>query len=202
MHLDPVPGDATGRVDDLLNRETQAVAQVVRLAPGPLQQPLQRQPVGPAQIADVHVVADAGAVGGAVVLSEHRDVGPFSCSRLQHQRNQVGFWFVPLTQLPLRISASGVEIAQADRLEPVGPVVVLKGLFDHQLAAAVRVDRPFGVVFADLVALRITKHRSRRGKNETLNACRCHGIQQGQRVCEVVAVVLAGRLHGFADLNE
>ena len=74
------------------------------------------------------------------------------------------------TNLAKRVGAGRVEIAQADRLQAVGAVVVGQGLFDHQLAAAIGVDRFLAVVFANQGALRLAKDRRGRRKNHVSDA--------------------------------
>ena len=97
--LDGTAGAAPGRLDDLPDGESGAVAEVVdavlsglRFAGG-----LQRQEVRASQILDVDVVADGGAVGGRVVGAE--DFHGFSLPEggLEDQRDQVRLRLVILT---------------------------------------------------------------------------------------------------------
>ena len=51
----------------------------------------QRRHVGRGQIVDVDVIANAGAVGGGIVVAENLDTLALSQRHLQHQRNQMRF---------------------------------------------------------------------------------------------------------------
>jgi hypothetical protein len=73
-------GHALGGVNLLLHRKACAIAQVVALAARALRQALQRQPVRLAQVVDVDVVADAGAIGCVVVAAKHGKYGS-QCSQ-------------------------------------------------------------------------------------------------------------------------
>lgn len=121
---------------------------------------------------------------------------------LQHQRNQVRLGLVAFTQFALGVGAGRVEIAQAHRLQPVSMVIVGQGLLHHQLAAAVGVDGLSGVRLVDALALRLAKDCRRGREDEALHVGRQHRIQQRQRVCDVVAVVLGRLRHRFTHLDE
>ena len=51
---------------------------------------------------------------------------------------------VVLAELAFGIGAGGVEVAQRDRREPVGPLVVRQRQLDRELGLAVGVDRARG----------------------------------------------------------
>src|SRR5579859_1824957 len=89
---DGVAGDPADRVDDFLDSEAGAVAQVV-------DQPViggavgfesfQGQEMGIGQVADVNVIADAGAVMCGVVVAKNLDGFAASEGNVQNQRNDV-----------------------------------------------------------------------------------------------------------------
>ena len=63
-------GDALDRTDDLQHRVAGAVAEYERRTRSALHQSVERQKVRLAQVEDVNVVADAGAVRGVEVAAE------------------------------------------------------------------------------------------------------------------------------------
>lgn len=69
---DGVAGDAAGGLDDLLDGEAAAVAEVVdhAVVRG---EGVEGEDVGVGEVGDVDVVADTGAVGGGVVVAEDGD---------------------------------------------------------------------------------------------------------------------------------
>jgi hypothetical protein len=59
------------------------------------------------------VVADAGAIGGGVVIAVQHQLTALPASDLKHDRYQVAFRMMPLAQPP--DSTGGVEVPQACR---------------------------------------------------------------------------------------
>ena len=115
-------GDLAAHLDHLADREAGPVAQVVDAVLAGTGGP-QRAQVRVGQVGDVDVVPDAGPVRGRVVVAEdlHR---PALGRAGQHVRDEMGLRVVPLAQPPaVRAleSARHVEVAQADRAEPVQP---------------------------------------------------------------------------------
>ena len=112
-----------------------------------------------AQIVDVEIVADAGAVGGVVIGSKHGNVWQASSSSPQYQRNQMSFRVVAFAQIAVWISPGGIEIAQTDRFQAISDVVVLQHLLDHPLATPIGIDRIFGMRLINRNADRFAKNR-------------------------------------------
>jgi len=201
LHFYVLAGNAACGVDDLLHREAVAVAQVEGVAVAACGEFVQRQQVGLAQVHDVHIVADAGAIGGVVVAAEDGDVGAAFGGGLQHQGDEVGFGLVAFAQLAFGVGAGGVEVAQAHGLEAEGAVVAGQGLFHHPFGNAVGVDgaRGVGFVYGHVVGLAEDGGGGR--EDEALHIVRDHGVEQVEGVAEVVAVVEVGPGHRFGHLD-
>ena len=75
-------------------------------------------------------------------------------------RNEVDLRVVVLAERAVRIGAGGVEIAQPDRADAVGPLEMRQRPLDRQLGLAVGVDRPLRMRFVDrrLAARRKVAH--------------------------------------------
>ena len=71
------------------------------------------------EVGDVNVIAHAGAILGRVVRAKDFDLLPLPERDLQDQRNKVRFMLMVLANLAAGVSATGVEITQADILESV-----------------------------------------------------------------------------------
>ncbi len=115
-----------------------------------------------AQIADVDVVTNAGAVGRVVVFAVDLDVWPLTAGRLQDQWDEMGFWLVVFAKLAIRVGAGGVEVAQTDRAQSVGAIAVGQHLLDHAFAVTIGVDRLLRMRFVDRDVQRLAKGGSSR----------------------------------------
>ena len=71
----------------------------------PRGEPLDGGDVGVGEIADVHVVADAGAVGRRIVVAENVDRRLAAHGREQDERNEVRLGVMALADLAVRIGA-------------------------------------------------------------------------------------------------
>ena len=96
----------------------------------------------------------------------------------------------------------GVEVAQEDALEAVGAVAVLADLLQHELGAAVGVDRVLFLRLGNRDLRGLAVGGAGGGEDEALRAGQNHGAQQHERLGDVVLVVLQRVLHGLAHLNE
>ena len=159
--LNVLAGDVTAGFNHVLHRAAVAGAQIEGLEPGACtrtraaHQALQRQQMRRAQIGNMHVVANAGAVRCIEVIAEHlqarlgRVAAGAQAQRLeQHQRDQVRLRIMALAQFAFRVAAGGIEIAQRDGAQPIGFSIVGHGTLGHQLGHAVGIDRPLRMVFA------------------------------------------------------
>jgi hypothetical protein len=92
------------------------------------------------QIGDMHVVANAGAIRGFVVISEDRQMRNPASGRLEGSRYQVRFRIVPFAQFAVRVGAASVEIAQRHIAQPVGRRVVAEHVFRDELCSSIGID--------------------------------------------------------------
>src|SRR6476469_5520015 len=111
-----VTGDLPAGLDDLSNREPCATAEVVDAVAAGLGV-FEGEQVCLGEVGDVDVVADAGAVGGRVVLAVDVDRRALTEGDLQDQRDEVGLGRVALTEAAPR--AGDVEVPQAHGTQSV-----------------------------------------------------------------------------------
>src|SRR5574341_941586 len=100
--------------DDLPHRSADAGAEIERCASLAREQPLDSEQVGVAEIGNMNVIADSGAVRCVVVLPEERQAGAQSAGcGPKDAGDQVGLRIVPLAQVAGGIGAGSVEIPEA-----------------------------------------------------------------------------------------
>ena len=109
------------------------------------------------------------------------------------------FWIVRLADLTGDMGAAGVEIAQRHKPQAMRLPHPLEHLFHAQLGLAVTVGRLGLVCLQNRHALRLAVCRSRRRKNNLINAVRDHGFQQNLGAAQIVVIVFERVSHGFTD---
>src|SRR5215475_569596 len=80
--------------------------------------------------------------------------------------------------------------------------VVVKGPLDGQLRVSVGVDRLLRFVLGDRHLVRDAVGRTSAGKDEASDAVTSDGVEQAQRVHQVVLIVLGRLVDGFADVGK
>ncbi len=68
--------------------------------------------MGAAQVVDMHVVTQAGAVRGGVVIPKNLERGPLALGRPDRERDQVGFGIVVLADGGVLGGAGGIEVTE------------------------------------------------------------------------------------------
>ena len=153
-----------------------------------------------AEVLDVDVVADRGAVRRVVVVAEDADLRPPARRRRQHERDEVRLGVVRLAAA--RGGAGGVEVAQGDEPQAVGPVEALEQALDEELRPAVGVDRPLRVALRDRDLGRDAVGGAGRGEDDPLHARRHERLEEDLGLREVVVEVAGGLRHRLADVGE
>jgi len=191
LRLDALAGDLLARGHDLAHRVTALAPQVEGAARRAAAQALQGQAVRRGQVADVHVVAHAGAVRRVPVIAEDAQRGLAAGGCLEHQRQEVGLRVVRLTGAATLVRAGGVEVAQRGGADAVRHVEGRQHALAEELALAVRAHRLARVRLVDGHAHRVAEDNARRGEDDLVDLVIAHGLEQGQRAADVVAEVKA-----------
>jgi hypothetical protein len=147
-----VPGHLSAGVQHLLHGVPGTSAEVDNVVLARLHR-LQRCEVRLAQVDDVQVVPDRGAIGSRVVSAVDVDTRASPCRDGKQVGNEMGFRFVPLSMAPE--GAADVEVAQACGCQTVCPARSGKHVVHGKLALSVGVDRNRGDVFGDRVDVRL-----------------------------------------------
>ena len=180
-----------------------AAAQIEGARLAAVAQMLQRQHVRPAQIQDMHIVADAGAVRRVVIAAVHHHLRALAECRVQRQRDQMGFRFMPLAQPCPGIGPGGVEIAQGRPAQPVAVGARCQRLLDQQLRFAIRVDRLCGVILRDWYGFRLAIDRGGGGEHQRRRHIpRGQHIEEHQRAPVIILQIALRFAHRLAGLNE
>src|SRR5262249_35857618 len=152
--LDFSPGDFAAGLAPFSTAATAASTEIVASAA----RCAESQNVRLGKIKDVNVVANTCSVGGVVVGSINFDVRPPTERCLQHSRNEMRLRPVVFAKF-LRCTG-GVEIAQANKLQPVNLIVPAQNFLKREFGLAVWVDRARRRGFVNGHAIGRTKNRA------------------------------------------
>ena len=167
---DRVPGDFARRFDDLEHGIAAAAAEVVDAA-APVGKCLERQDMRPRQIKDMHVVADAGAIGCVVIGAVDFDRVTLPQGDLQDERDQMRFGIMRLADMPVGVGTTGIEVAQAAVFYAVEPIHPAEQAFRHIFRFAVYAAGHQRLVFVDRDALGLVEEVGGRGQDATFLRC-------------------------------
>src|SRR5258705_892760 len=146
------------------------------------------------QIIDVNVVSYTGTVRSWIIGSKNPQWCRRVAGRGQRERYQMCLRIVDLDNLPTLIRSGGVEVPQGGIAQTVCAIVSLKRMFKEQLADPVRIDRLPRRILLNWNGCWRTVNGAGRGENKSLDATVNAGIQERQRILDVVAEILA-RIH-------
>lgn len=125
--------DPPGGIDHFADRKLAAGTEVVAASVAGLNC-VDGQNVCFAQIFNVNIVANAGAVFGRVIGAENSDAMAAAQCRLQGDWNEVGFRIVIFSQTAVQGGAGDVEIAKSYKTKlRVGDDCIPQNLLDEQL---------------------------------------------------------------------
>ena len=112
------------------------------------------------QVDDMHIIAHAGAVGGIVIVAEHRQFGQPARGDATDEGHQIiGDAVRILADQRAVVRTDRVEISQhADAPAGIGGGDVAQHLLDHQLGPAVRVGCRCRMGLVERQILRLAVH--------------------------------------------
>jgi hypothetical protein len=131
------------------------------------------------QIADMDVVADAGAVRRRIIGAEHVELAAQAERRFGRNLDQMRGLRRRLAGAAARIGAGDVEIAQDDMGEIVGAAGVAQHDFGHQLRGAIGRDRLRRRILRHRNDGRIAVHRGGGGEDEMAHVAFNRAFDQG-----------------------
>lgn len=156
-------GDAADGFDDFADAGAKTVAKVVDKFVV-FFQGVEGEQVGAGQVADVDVIANAGAVWRGIVGTKDGEMLAFALSDLQGQRDEMGFGMVIFTLIAS--GARGVEITETGVVQSVDAMEPGEHLLDKEFGFAVSIGGMEGVGFFDGDAVWSAIERGGGGKNE------------------------------------
>ena len=113
MSLDDSTGNGPCSFDHLQYGVSLAVAKIDYLSActvGVLE-PMEGADVRVSKVGNVHVIPNAGAIGGRIIAAENRDCVPATKSSFQYQWDQMGFRLMGLANPDFSICAGGIEVS-------------------------------------------------------------------------------------------
>src|SRR4051812_21449676 len=126
-----------------------AGAQIDARAAALCQQVIERLDMSRCEIAHVDIISHCSAVGGLVVGAENIDGRNEPLRGSYHERNDMRFRRMILTDFAVRIGPGCVEIAQVHVLHAVGLLVPVQYLFHEQFRFAVWIYRGLWMMLTD-----------------------------------------------------
>jgi 3-oxoacyl-[acyl-carrier-protein] synthase II len=157
--------------------------------------------VGAAEIVDMHIVAQAGAIGRFVIVAEDLERLAQALGGIDGERDQVRLGIVVFSDLAIFGCTGGVEVAESRKAEPVGVSERLQRVFNIELGLPVRVDRSLGRRFDDRHLGGFAVGRAGRGEHEFLHIRSLHAAQEMQRRGDVVEIVFERISDAFAHVG-
>lgn len=135
----------------------------------------------------MHVVPDAGAVGGGVIgaIQVHRASG---AGRRERNRHEVGFHPVRLAEACVGRGTSRVEVAQCGRPQAVGGVERGEQAFSIQLGPAVDAGRPLRCTLGNRDGVGVPVDRRAGGVDDGRIAILAQGLREVEGADDVAAV--------------
>ncbi|MNL15121.1 hypothetical protein D3C87_1360920 [compost metagenome] len=153
------------------------------------------------QVADVDIVAHAGAIHGGIVAAIDAQFLPAPARHLGHIRHQVvGNAARVFANQPAFMGANRVEIPEiSDSPAFIRNLEIAQNLLAHQLGLAVRIGRGQRKILEDRHGMRIAVDRGRRTEYQLFHVGRLHRRAKRQQSVEIVAVILDRLAHRLAN---
>src|SRR2546425_4299005 len=121
------------RRDNFANRVPAPGAQVQRSTLLPFEQVQQPEDMCFGQVCDVDVVSDSCAIGCGIVRAINFQIGSFSKSSLNRERDEMRLRLVGLPDFTFWVSACRIEIPQGKPAQPVRFAIPVQNALDYAL---------------------------------------------------------------------
>jgi len=136
--------------------------------------------VSRAEIFNVDVVSDTGAVFSTVVIAVNGSLG-ITEGGTDNQRNKVAFGVVVLTEFAVRTGSASVEVPKSDGFEVKLAVKIGQGLFKSEFRQPIRINGGFGVGFGNGYILGSAVNSCSRRENDIFYGVVNHGLEKFKR---------------------
>ena len=161
--------------------------------------------MGVGQIGDVNIVADAGAVGGGIVVAIDADRRATPQSYIEHERNQMGFRVVGFAAgdaIGAFGSPSDIEVAQRGVAQAVDSIEPPQHVLDQELGLSISIGGAEARIFLDGDRLRFAVNGGCGRKDKAARSMGQNRLEKGEGGGGVVAKKVLGMKHGLAGLDE
>src|SRR5690606_2358450 len=112
-------GNLFDGADDLEHGGRRAGAEIVEETGAGFGKFVEDGDVGAAEIVDMHVVAEAGAVRRGIIVAEYLQGGAFAEGGVDGERDEVGFRIVSLADGGVLGGAGGIKVAEGGKTQTV-----------------------------------------------------------------------------------
>jgi len=140
-------GDFFDRANDFEHGGRCPCAQVVEITGAGFGQFIEDGDVRAAEVVDVDVVAEAGAVGCRVIGAENLQGRALAGGGVDGERDEMRLGIVIFADRAVLGCAGGVEIPEGGEAQAVGEGERLEQVFDVELGLAIRIDWRLGECF-------------------------------------------------------
>src|SRR5579863_2147551 len=162
--------------------------------------------MGFGEVGNMNIVADAGAVGGGVIVAIDADSGAAAESDIEDEGNEMGLGFVGFAADDGAIGTLGragyVEIAERGTAETVDEGEPGQHALGEELGLAVGVGGSEFCILLNWNDFRLSVDGSGGGEDEPAGAGGDHGFEERKGGSRVVAEEGFGVLHGLAGFDE
>ena len=147
------------------------------------------------------VIAHAGPVRRIIIaaIQLHRAAPPRR--GLQGVGDQMGFRFVLLADLAVRVGARGIEIAQADILNAMRGGEIMDPPLRRPLCLAIDIDRIARMALVNRSIFRRAIDRGGGGEDQLFHVGNPHGLQHRLRSSNIIVLKRCGRLLPIRHLD-
>src|SRR5207302_4000750 len=160
-----------------------------------IKQVLERKDMRRRQIRNVNIVADCRPIGCRIIRSIDVQRRPGAASHIHGQRDQMSFRAVHLSDFAFQVRPSRVEVSQRHASQTVSLSVPIQSALQEALGFSVRVNRHLRMILRDRNRGRHSVRRTRRGKNNVLDARIHKNIEEVEGIHDIVLEVLARLAH-------
>src|SRR5579863_2841794 len=162
--------------------------------------------MGFGEVGNMNIVADAGAVGGGVIVAIDADSGAAAESDIEDEGNEMGLGFVGFAADDGAIGTLGragyVEIAERGTAETVDEGEPGQHALGEELGLAVGVGGSEFCILLNWNDFRLSVDGSGGGEDEPAGAGGDHGFEERKGGSGVIAEEGFGVLHGLAGFDE
>jgi len=124
------PFDLRQNLPDRIAGAAVKIAHINRIS---VHEALQREYMAVSEVADVNVISDRSAIGRWIIDTEHTEIVEVPLDSHHRPRDQMGLLHSQLTDLRIRVSTTGIKIAERTPAKAIRARIIGQNSLDHKL---------------------------------------------------------------------